>query len=325
MKALRRIPLPMACIIVSAIALAGAGAITPAAAAGSPIPVPANSGTPEGTAALIKAPPKLGAGPYTIGMPKDEAIAKMKADGMFKPGVGIRPSIGFTFKSLPDHPFIGGSLGGKNGQSGSEHVSLMFTMYPNEPVVSGITRSLRFTPATAPSVGNTLAELRKKYGPESGSNPNAPYWVFDYQGHPLSKEQMAELKKRGCLSGGALAVADTNWMAGKISKGYAGYLGPGSSATHASPACLSTVRIDVYITMKKPSGNSQSWGNQVSVMKAADWAGVASDLVADLVVTIRDTPLDYSAATVSRNAVLSSGAAAQQKERDAAKKRKPNL
>lgn len=76
-----------------------------------------------------------------MGMPKDEAVAKMKADGMFNDGTGIRPSIGFKFEQLPDHPFIGGSYDVRKMQSGDrEFVGLLFTTYPNEPVVSGISR-----------------------------------------------------------------------------------------------------------------------------------------------------------------------------------------
>ena len=338
MKIIRRIPPPAAFMIVAATSLVP---MTTAVAAGSSIPVPANIGTAEGTAALIKDAPKLSAGAYTLGMPADEAAAKMKADGMFNGGVGVRSSIGFKFSQLPDHPLVGGSYGVKNPPpAGGEDVGLLFTMYPSKPVVAGISRNLRFTPDTAPSVGNTVAELRKKYGPESGTDMNLLYWLFDYQGHPLSKGQMAELEKDTCLAtgsasgggGNAMNIVDTDWMGGKIERGYVGYL----ARTHSNPdpksersasaACLSTVRVDAYLTMSEPSGAKTGWsGKHVSAEKAADWARAANAVVESLLVTVRDIPLDYSASTVSRNTVLSGGEAEKQRKLDAAKKNKPNL
>jgi hypothetical protein len=330
--------LPVAFLIVSGISVVP---MIPAMAAGSSVPVPANFGTAEGTDALIKNVPKLGAGPYTLGMPADEAGAKMKADGMFNGGVGVRSSIGFKFQQLPDHPLIGGAYGVKNPPpAGGEDVGLLFTMYPSKPVVAGISRNLRFTPDTAPSVGNTVAELRKKYGPESGTDTSSLYWLFDYQGHPLSKGQMAELEKDTCLAIGSAAgggdkamnIVDTDWMGGKIERGYAGYLArihsnaDPRSERSASPACLSTVRVDAYLTMSEPSGTKTGWsGNDIHPEKAADWARAASAVVESLLVTVRDIPLDYSAATVSRNTVLNGGAAEQQKKRDEAATRKPSL
>ncbi len=329
-KSSRRVSLPAALMIAAVTSLAP---ITPAMAAGSSVPAPANSGTAEGTAAIIKATPKLSAGDFTLGMPKDEAVAKMKADGMLNGGVGVRSSIGFKFEQLPNHPLIGGAYGSKSDQSGGggEDVGLLFTMYPNPPVVSGISRALRFTPGTAPSVGNTLAALRKKYGPESGTggqNSNTIYWVFDYEGHPLSNGQLAELKKAHCLisSAGAgggnssMNIVSTDDMGGKISKGYLKI-----NNAFTSPACFSTVRIDALVTIRKPRGGNKGWGDSGWVSKAEDWAVVANDLVESLLVTIKDTPLDYSASTVSRNTVLNGGEAESQRERDAAAKKKPNL
>jgi hypothetical protein len=328
----------MAFMIASTLSLVP---VIPAVAAGSSVPVPANSGTAEGTDALIKNVPKLGAGAFTLGMPADEAVAKMKADGMFNGGVGVRSSIGFKFSQLPDHPLIGGAYGVKNPPpTAGEDVGLLFTMYPSKPVVAGIGRNLRFTPDTAPSVGNTVAELRKKYGPESGTGMNLLYWVFDYQGHPLSKGQMAELEKYSCLLTGSAAgggdsamhIVDTDWMGGKIERGYAGYLArthsnaDAKSERSASPACLSTVRVDAYFTMREANGTKGAWsGKSLFPEKAADWARAANAVVASLNVTVRDIPLDYSASTVSRNAVLNGGAAEQQRQRDAAQTRKPSL
>jgi hypothetical protein len=290
---------------------------------------------------LIDAAPKLGAGAYVLGMPAAEATARMKADGMFNGGVGVRSSIGFKFAQLPDHPLVGGAYGLRNVPTGGEeNVGLLFTMYPSKPVVAGISRRLRFTSDTAPSVGNTVAELRKKYGPESGTGMNLLYWVFDYQGHPLSKEQMAELDKGTCLLTGSAAgggvsamnIVDTDWMGGKIERGYVEYLArmhsnpDPKSERSASTACLSTVRVDAYLTMSEPSGRKTGWsGKNVNPEKAADWARAASAVVESLLVTVRDIPLDYSAATVSRHAVLNGGAAEQQRKRDAAKTRKPSL
>jgi hypothetical protein len=331
MNCKHHIRLQAAFTIASAALLAPA---LPTMAAGSTIPVPANIGTMEGTAALIKAPPKLDAGGYALGMSADKALARMKADGMFNGGIGVKPSIGFTFRQLPDHPFIGGTVGARKLPSGgSESVGMLFTMYPNEPVVSGIGRTLSFGPENAPSVGNTLAELHKKYGPESASYVNTLFWVLDYQGHPLSKEQLAEAKKLGCLintpgaGGGNNAgnIVDKDWMTGKIGRGYEQFMSGGRPFPDAKRPCFSTVHIDAYVTMSKASGRGQGWGEDVFISKAGDWERASSDLVKDLTVTIRDIPLDYSASIVSRNAVMNGGAAKEQKQRDAAGKRKPSL
>lgn len=316
MRSNRPIRAQAAFVIASATLLA---AMTPAVAGGSTIPVAADMGTVEGTAALIKAPPKLGAGSFTLGMPADEAVARMKADGMFHGGL-TSPSIGFTFEQLPDHPLVGGARGDRKVQSGGEGVGVQFTMYPNQPVVSGIVRSLGFTPATAPNVGNTLAALRKKYGPESGTYINALYWLFDYQGRALSGEQIAELKKSHCLTSGPGAVADPEKMSLKISEGYA------EMNVGRVPACFNTVRVDVHINVSEPSSTQDGFsGNGVYLSKAEDWARASTDVVESLTVTIKNIPLDYSASIVSRNTVLNGGAAEQQKKRDAAEKRKPSL
>jgi hypothetical protein len=309
MKNNHHIRLQAAFTIASAALLA---CVTPAMAAGSTIPVPANSGTVEGTAALIKAPPKLGAGPFTLGMPADEAVAKMKADGMFNGGI-TNPSVGFEFKQLPGHPLIGGAIGGRSVSSGGESVTLGFTMYPNQPVVSGILRGLSFTPAAAPSVSNTLAALRKKYGPESGMTlANGLYWLFDYQGHPLSKGQMAELRKAKCLAGGVGSIGPS---ALKISEGY--------DKGQNRLACYNTVRVDADIQISDPSKSS---GPPITVSNAAEWARAASDRVDQLQVTIMNTPLDYSASMVTRTTVLNGGAALAQEKRDEVKKHKgPSL
>jgi hypothetical protein len=291
------------------------------AAAGGTIPVPANSGTAEGTAALIKAAPKLGAGAYTLGMPADAATARMKADGLFEDGFA-RPQIGFKYEQLPDHPLIGGAYGVKHDQSNAtESVGLAFTAYPNTPVVSGITRGLGFVPDSAPSVANTLAALREKYGPESMSEYNQLFWLFDYQGHLLSKEQIADLGNcapQGPRTSGA--ASDPDFLGNKISKGYVQAIGS------YAPACYEVIRVTAHLDTSAPRGDGgNGWGDSVYANAAKDWPNIANDLVSNLNVFINDVPLDYSASVVSRNTVLNNGEATKQQERDAASKRKPTL
>jgi hypothetical protein len=253
----------------------------------------------------------------------------MKADGLFEDGFA-RPQIGFKYEQLPDHPLIGGAYGVKHDQSNAgESVGLAFTAYPNEPVVSGISRKLTFTPDTAPNVANTLAALRDKYGTESMSQSNQLFWLFDYQGHPLSKEQIADLGNcvaQGPNTGGASGedVNDPDFLGGKISKGYVEYTsGP---YTQFKPSCYEVIRVKAHLDMSKPrGGNGSNWGDDVYAETAKDWPNVAGDLVSHLSVFINDVPLDYSASVVSRNTVLNGGEATKQQERDAASKRKPTL
>jgi hypothetical protein len=54
-----------------------------------------------------------------------------------------------------------------DGKGGVESFEVTFASHPNAPIVIGMHRKLGWAPATGPNFDSLLADLRKKYGPES--------------------------------------------------------------------------------------------------------------------------------------------------------------
>jgi len=59
---------------------------------------------------------------------------------------------------------------------------LSFTIPPGPEVLWGAQRMMLFEESERPVGGKLLAELQKKYGPESGTFGRLRYWVFDARG-----------------------------------------------------------------------------------------------------------------------------------------------
>ena len=282
------------------------------------IPEPADWGTPEGTEAILKVTPKLSAGDFYLGMPPDEALAKIKSLGLV-----INPQDNYYFKirQIPDQTINGGvsavikevltGLMPADPKKTQEQITLNFTMYPNQPVVSSIRRILGIMDESkAPTIGNTLAALRKKYGSETDTDRRKLdfYWVFDYQGRPLSKAQYDKLKKIG---GGPLSsyldykgTSTPDIQASKITRGY--QVDPQDYRSYRSAVNYSLIVVKATIRTHK-----------VNTYEA--WDKITSAPMDSLWVTIWDSALDYSAATVSRNLALHNGEIQKQKENDANK------
>jgi hypothetical protein len=69
--------------------------------------------------------------------------------------------------------------------SGDQYM-LEFTLPPTHEVLWGLMRIIKFDEKHRPTAANTIAELRKKYGPESGSIAGSQfYWGFDTRGNPI--------------------------------------------------------------------------------------------------------------------------------------------
>jgi hypothetical protein len=280
------------------------------------IPDPPKSGTPEGTAAILKAAPSIDAGGFHLGMPADEAIARLKSRKMLtnprhEPGIGVWT---FRIRQVPDHDFVGGAM----GEVDNERVGLNFTMYPNPPVVSAVERSLSFARDKAPTVRNTLEALHKKYGPETLSHlhMNTLIWLFDYQGHPLSKAQVETLErsKSACpqLTSNILfeSIGYKNDSSERITQGI---------GDKARPGCFGLVSVKATL-----GGESVDPGGMTSADKG--WDSISDVLVTSLSVYIFDIPLEYSASEVSRNLALHNGEVERQKEINAAQQRRaPSL
>lgn len=293
------------------------------------IPEPPNWGTPEGTEAILKVTPKLGAGDFYLGMPADEGLAKIKSLGLV-----IDPHENYYFKirQIPGQTINGGvkavvkealtGLMPADPKKTQEQITLNFTMYPNTPVVSSIFRTLHITDESkAPTIGNTLAALRKKYGPETDSYRHMCefYWVFDYQGHPLSKAQYDKLKK---ISGGGLLSSSSS------SLDYMGASGPSDQARkilggyQVDPQDYHSVRsaVNYSLIVVKARIESHKAPATVQFGKISDeaWDTIMSAPMSDLTVTVWDAALDYSATTVSHNLAVHNAEIEKQKEQKAA-------
>lgn len=294
---------------------------------------PGAPGTPAQAEAVRAASPALATGNYRLGMPMDEAVSQLKKDNLLANPFS-RPQIGIQFRQLPNHPLVGAAFGTRTGKDGGrvETVGLMFTMYPNTPVVAAVTREMRYeSPAAAPSVANTLAALRKKYGPESGTfGQNTLSWLFDYQGRPLSPSQLALLQKSQCIVIGpgryeADNVVKQEVFGRKIASDYIETDGGVNDHVNHDPACFRIIHLDAILGIRKPGGAAGFSGDNVFAFKAQDWAGLSDDLVQSVTIAMRNTALDYAASAATRNAVLAGGQQNEQQQIDSARKNTPNL
>lgn len=318
---------------------------TVAAALTALLPLVAHA-APGDVDALIKSAPRLAAGEYYLGMPRDEAMAKLKAKGLLD-SRDAQPSVGFHFKQLPGHDFLAGSFGttGLTGlaPNGSENVTLVYTMYPSPEVVTAVSRYVRYVVANAPNAANTLAALRAKYGHENAYDLNDLIWLFDVSGHPLSAAEVQKVRQAYCLNtgyfvggrdgSGAYGPTLEERLGWKIGVGYAKSRGGMNSPTNSNSqgpvndACLHVIYLHAIFNygVLKP-GSTGAFSNEGDSPKSpADWARVGNDLVPELTIYIYDAPLDYAASEASRGAVLAGGAQHEQQQQNAAKKNKPNL
>jgi hypothetical protein len=302
------------------------------------------AGTVAEVDALIKSAPPLGAGAFTLGMSRDQALAKLKSSGLLNDRFA-EPEVGVNFRQLPNQTMFGGSFGttAQGAPQGFEQVYLLYTTYPTRPAVSGIVRRVGYNPSNAPNVSNTVAALKAKYGAGSVTQEyNVMSWFFDRAGHPLSASDAQKLKQASCLDAsntgfiGAPRVAD-QYLAGqarreylgqKIASGYVithgGIDGERRSANPLNPVCLGVTYVHAIFYVRKPN-NRAGFGDSDNIQNAADWSRVGNDLVSNLTVYIVDAPLDYAASEASRAAVLGGGAQQEQQQMNNAKKNTPNL
>ena len=144
-------------------------------------------GTAEGTAKIAATAGFLDIVGIKLGMPAKEAIEALKAhNANFKPTpITLReyealPGVVMTPILLAPNP------GGPSAVSGDDF-TLFVTYAPNEAFLWGISRNLGFgREDSRPTVENTLAGLRKKYGPESTKQVNSRLiWIYDAQGQQV--------------------------------------------------------------------------------------------------------------------------------------------
>jgi hypothetical protein len=141
--------------------------------------------------------PNLDIAGIKIGMGIKDAMAALKADNpQLQIIVGTHELQGFD---KPVHPNVTAQQSPGGGNDG-ENIELLFTMPPNHALVWGISRINNFAEKNRPSLENTIAALRSKYGPESIPPDPDPrnhnktlVWVFDAQGKFLPNEHAMAL------------------------------------------------------------------------------------------------------------------------------------
>jgi hypothetical protein len=144
----------------------------------------ASGATAQSQPPALPAPLNLGIVGIKLGMPIKDALAAVKADN---PGLSLTPQTlqleGFA------QPFVTTVMAQQAGVAGkdTEGLELQFTMPPARQ-------------ENMPSLENTLAALRKKYGPENIPADPDPRnlsknitWIFDAQGRPVPAAQAKSL------------------------------------------------------------------------------------------------------------------------------------
>jgi hypothetical protein len=142
-------------------------------------------------AAFAQAPtPAIDVVGIKLGMPMADAVAAIKADN---PKLSLQSQT-MTLEGF-DQPFVTAIVASQSIEPGkdSEELTLLLTTPPNHPVVWGIQRTYHYSYLTMPSVDNTVAGLRRKYGaenallldPDSRALTKTVAWAYDTGGKLL--------------------------------------------------------------------------------------------------------------------------------------------
>ena len=141
--------------------------------------------------------PNLDIAGIKIGMGMKEAMKALKTDNP-KLTVAI-DTHNLTGFDKPVQPSVFASQNASPDNDG-ERIEVLFTMPPNRETVWGVSRTYNYIPRNQPSLENTLAALRSKYGPESIPADTDPrnrtknmVWVYDASGKLLPRDQAMPL------------------------------------------------------------------------------------------------------------------------------------
>lgn len=302
----------------------GATAVNTATSADAPA---TESATPDSVKALIKATPAISAGPFYLGMPADKALAQMKASGLTVNSDNERQPYMFQVRQVPNQTYVSGTEGSSADTSrGSEGVEMGFAMYPNPSVVTYVTRVLRFLPNQGPTVGTTVAALRKKYGHESYTDltTNKMYWVLDSRGHPWSVDKIRDYLHGPGHCEDIMGYRPRN-VAPQVTMGIGTFADVKNNA-----ACRDVVTIAARINFAVPGSNLSSirdidhdYSRAYLPGTAADrvWDAVANGVIDEMQVDIYDHALAVNAAIVSHDVAVHGLNQQTQQEIEAAKKR----
>jgi hypothetical protein len=253
-------------------------------------------GTPEGTAKIAAKAGFLDVVGIKLGMPVNEAVDALKAHNAgFKPG----PLTLREYEALPGvvmTPVLQApNPGGPNATSGDDF-HLLLTYAPNEAFVWGIVRNMGFGRVDErPTVENTLAGLRQKYGQESVKEGDSRLiWIYDGEGKQVMGQQAKDIRTQ-CSStwvstGGSIAgnKPDRNnqysnsYFDQQLKGGY--YYGAGRMGSPGG-VCHTHSALDVYYIHATPAGS-------------------AADLMVGMVIGLFNHQLEASGVTASHTNLM---------------------
>ena len=228
----------------------------------------AEFGTLEATAKIAERAGFLGIVGIKLGMPAKKAVDALKAyNAGFKP----MPNTLYEYEAMPGvvmtPELVAPNPAGPNASAG-DYFNLFVTYAPNEAFVWGIVRNMGFgREDSRPTVENTLAGVRNKYGPESTTQPNRLLWIYDAQGQQVTGAKADDIYSKcsqtwtvrsGGESGGgnrpnAQHQLSNSMFDQQLKQGY--YYGTGG---YGSPGgmCHSHSVLDVYYLHATPAGSS---------------------------------------------------------------------
>lgn len=255
-------------------------------------------GTPEGTAKIAAKAGFLDVIGIKLGMPVKEAVSALTAQNAgFKPG----PLTLREYEALPGvvmTPVLQApNPAGSNATSGDDF-HLLLTYAPNEAFVWGIVRNMGFGRLEQrPTVENTLAGLRQKYGPESTRQPGADrlIWIYDAQGQQVMGQKALEIYN----------LCSQTWMVG--SGGSIGGNNPDRNNQFSNSYFDQQLKGGYYYG----TGNYGSPGGVCHTHSAlnvyyihATPAGSAADLMTGMVIGLFNHQLEASGVTASHTNLM---------------------
>lgn len=157
---------------------------TQSTTADSPAAAPVNVDSP----ALKALYHKLDVGGLQMGMTLQEARAVLHQR---YPSFTENQERPYVFTDLPQTEFLPQIVLAPGGHTDDGNMYIGLTIPPMQPVVLSILRNTGYERDHAPTVDNTVAALRAKYGPESKMTPITQWdqleliWVFDGAGNQV--------------------------------------------------------------------------------------------------------------------------------------------
>jgi hypothetical protein len=272
-------------------------------------------GTPEGTAKIAAKAGFLDLVGIKLGMPVKEAVDALKAHNAgFKPA----PNTLYEYEALPGvvmtPELVAPNPAGPTASAG-DYFNLFITYAPNEAFLWGIVRNLGFgREDSRPTVENTLAGLRKKYGPESTRQLNSRLiWIYDAQGQQVTGAKADDIYSKcsqtwavnsGGESGGGNRPTANHQLSNSIfdqqlKQGY--YYGTGG---YGSPGgmCHAHSVVDVYYLHATPAGST-------------------ADLMTSMTIGVFNRQLEGSGVTASHTSLMAALAKLNEKRGEEESKR----